>query len=322
MLDIFSSIPIRARDITGNLIHAQIQIHENDLFSGIFHINGNGQSAFLFAQGKLISIYKLSDKRWLKVPGAEWEELISGSSGELRVASLAIEGVRVFRLFFESDFSEAKTVPSLPASELSSYVNHWQRGDKAGIVLIHQNDASALMLFPARETTSTESVLVSDLQPQTGFLVVNQIKAWGNRLCQVTACTYDERSEAWNEYFLRTSFSQFVQNVLRRYGEIAGQFLVSDLNEQANDEMKNWGMALLLNGNSLSNRQFFETLDRAGQAYVTMLNTMNEQMKVVVGAKVVMNIRQEAIMQLVPDKRVFVQEYVISRLSQDMQERV
>ena len=322
MLDIFSSIPIRAQDITGNLIHAQIQMHEKDLFTGLFHINGKGQFAFLFAQGKLISVYKLSDGTWLNLPKAEWDEMISKSSGDLRVASLAIEGMRVFRLFFESDFSEAKTVPSLPASALNSYVNHWRRGDKAGLVLIRQNDASALMLFPARETVSTEAVFVSDLQTGTGSVVANQIRAWGDRPCQVAACTYDARSEAWREYSLRISFGQFVQSILRRYGELAGQFLIAYLNEQVNDETKSWGMALSLYGSNLSNRQFFETLDRAGQAYVTMFNAMGEQMQVVVGEKMVTNIRKEAIMQLELDNRVLVQEYVISRLDQGMQERV
>ena len=322
MLNIFSSIPIRAQDVTGNLIHAQIQMHEKDLFTGLFHINGKEQFAFLFAEGQLILAYKHSNSTWLNIPKLEWDEMISESSGDLRVTSLAVEGVRLFRLFFESDFSDAKTIPSLPASQLNSYVDRWERGDKAGIVIIRQDGASALMLFPARERASTEAVFVSDLQTQTGSGVANQIKAWGDRSCQVEACTYNARSEAWREYSLRISFGQFVQSILHRYGELAGQFLVADLNEQVNDETKSWGIALSLYGSSLSNRQLFETLDRAGKAYVTMFNAMGEQMKVVVGEKVVGNIHKDAIMQLDLDNRVLVQEYVISRLDQGMQERV
>lgn len=319
MLDIFSSLPIRAKDANGNLVHAQIQMHGKDLFTGILYIRGTAQLVFLFAQGKLISIYRLSENHWLDLPKMEWDETIAASSGELRITPLSVENVRVIRLFLESDFSAAKTIPSVPAGELTFHANQWRGGHRAAIVTVRREDAGALLLFPEAESTFTEAVLVSDVQTLTGPAVANQIKSWGDQPCQVTTCVADDRSEAWKEYFLRVSSGKFVQNVLQRYGELAGQFLITDLNELVNDEAKSWGLALSLYGINLSNRQFFETLDRAGRAYVTIFNIISGHMQKVIGEKVVTDIRKEAIMRLELDDRILVQEYVVSRLDQGMQ---
>ena len=321
MLSIFSAIPIRIKDVSGNLIHAQIQVHGKDLFSGIFHIAGEtGELVFLFSQGKLVSIYKLVENRWAGLPKMEWDETIASCTGELRVTNFSVESLRLLRLFLEADFSESKTVPSIPANELAFRAS--QRGDsgRAALMTIRRDSAGAILLYPASQTSFTEAVLVSDMQAQTGPAVANQIKSWGNQLCQVDTCVSEDRSEAWKEYFLRISFGQFVQYVLQRYAELAGQFLVKDLNDQVNDEAKSWGIDLSLYGNNLSNRQFFETANRAGRAYVTIFNVINEHMYGVIGEKVVMSIRKDAVMSLDLDSRILVQEYVLSRLDQGIQE--
>jgi hypothetical protein len=316
MIDIFSSIPVRAQDITASLMNTHIQIHEKDLFTGVFHVNGKPQLVLLFAQGRIISMYKLTDGIWQRIPKADWDDVIAESSGDLRVASIATEGLRLLRLFLESDFSQSKTILSLPASELTSCVNNWQRGDRAGLVSVYQNGSGALMLFPPGEVNPAEAVMMDELQTQTGSAVVNQIRAWGSRNCQILLCTYHPNSEAWMEYSLRVSFAQFIQIILKRYGEMAGQFLVTNLNEQVNDEARSWDMALSLYGSKLSNNQFFENMERAGRAYVTIFSAMSAQMNEVVGEKLVVSIRKDAIMQLDLDNRTLVQEYVISRLDQ------
>ncbi len=314
MLDIFSPIPVRAQDVTANLINTQIKIHQKDMFSGVFHISGEAQSAFLFISGKLISVYKLVNRNWRRFPKVEWDDVIADASGNLRVATMSGEGLRILRLFLESDFSESKTIPSLPASELAAYVKNAPAGNYTRLISLRQNGASALLLFPPGETTPAEALLVDEDQTQTGVMVSNQVRAWGDQACQVLLCGHDPNSEAWREYALRVSFAQFTQLVLKRYGEIAGKFLVTDLNEQINDEAKNWNIALSLYGDKLSNRQFFEDTQRAGEAYVTIYTAIREQMKSVVGDKVVVDIRKEAIIELNLDTRILVQEYVISRL--------
>lgn len=321
MLSVFSAIPVRIKYVSGNLIHAQIQMHGKDLFSGIFHITSEtGELVFLISQGKLVSIYKLVEKRWISLPKMEWDETITACTGELRITNFSIESLRLLRLFLEADFSESKTVPSIPAKDLTFRANQRRDGGRAIVETIRRDNAGALLLYPASESAFTEAVLVSDIQVQVGPAVANQIKSWGAQLCQVDTCVSDDRSEAWREYFLRISFSQFVQYVLQRYAELAGQFLIKDLNDQVNDEAKSWGMDLSLYGHNLSNRQFFETSDRAGRAYVTIFNVINEHMYGVIGEKVVMSIRKDAIMHLDLDARILVQEFVLSRLDQGIQE--
>lgn len=316
MIDIFSPIPVRAQEITANLIRAQIQIHENDLFTGIFHVHGKSQLVFLFTHGRLISIYQLGERNWWQPPKLQWDDVIDEGSGELRVASVSDDGLRVLRLFLESDFSESKTVPSLPASEIPSYVGHSKGKNDIGLVSVRQNGSSALLLFPAEAESPAEAVLVDDLETQTGSAAVNQIRAWGSRACQVLFCASEPRSEAWREYFLRVSFSQFIQLILSRYSQLAGNFLVTDLDEHVNEQAKNLDIALSLYGTKLSNRQFFENAEHAGKVYASIFGAMNGQMNGIVGERVALSIRKEAVLQLELDDRVLVQEYVISRLKE------
>jgi hypothetical protein len=316
-MDIFSPIPVRARGITASLVNTEIRVYEKDMFTGIFHANGGSQLVFLFAQGRLLSVYRLEGGRgWRLVPKSEWDDAIAGAAGELRVTGLTGDGLRLLRLFLESDFSDSQTEPALPASELTAYVKH-ARGHRAGLVSLSHSGTTALALFPAGTENPAEAVLLDDQQVQTGSVALNQIRAWGSRSCRAQLSACEPRSAAWREYFLRVSFAQFVQFVLSRYGELAGNFLVTDLGEQVNDEMQGLGVALALYGNKLSNRQFFENAERASVTYTAIFEMMLGQMRAVVGEKVVLSLRREAVMQLELDDRAFVQEYVVSRLKQE-----
>jgi hypothetical protein len=244
----------------------------------------------------------------------EWDDVIAASGGDWRVAAIPAEGLRVLRLFLESKLGDAKVISSTPANGLPAQIESWERSGLAGLMLAVRENTSLLMLYPSGETNPADGLLLSEARAQAGSVVANQVKAWGERPCQVMLCTYEEKSEAWKEYDLRISFSSFVQTVLHRYEELAGRFLVTDLGEQVNEEIRDWGMALSLYGSKLSNRQFFETAERAGKAYVDVFKMVDKQMEVVIGEKMATGIFEDALMQLGADSRVLVKEYVLSQL--------
>lgn len=313
-MNIFSILPVRTQDITVHFVRTQMQIYQKDLFTGIFHINGKSQLVFLFVRGKFISIYWFDGVGWVNISKSGWENEIEEGAGELRIAGMAADGARVLRLFLESDFTDVIVALDFPSNELISYLTASQRGENARLVSMFQNGVSAIMLFPNAETVPTEAALMTDSQVQTGLTVLNQVRAWGNRPCTMMLCADKPNSIAWQEYSLWMFFSRFVHIVIGRYGELAGQFLVNDLSEHINSVIRDGGLALSLYGNKLSSRHFFEDINHASQAYVTIFSAMNKEMMAVVGDKMAVNIRKEAIMQLDLDSRILVQEYVISRL--------
>ncbi|MEW6403199.1 MAG: hypothetical protein AB1649_15495 [Chloroflexota bacterium] len=314
MVDLFSSIPVRAEGVTGSFVQTQMQMRARDLFTGLFHIRGERQLVLLLLHGRLISLYELVGGRWELLPQILWDETIASSGGDLRELGLPDEGLRVYRLLLEADYGEARTMPSIRAYELTPYVSNWHRGGRAGLVFLHQPDVSAVMLLPARSPEPTEGVLVSRSQLRTGPAVVTQVRDWGDRLCQVTLCAQSERSEGWKEYNLRISFGGFMQRSLERYEELAGRFLVADLGEQVNMESHSRGWAISLFGHNLSVRQYFETAVGAGRAYATLLNVINQQMNSVVGNRMAESIFSSAVLQQTEDERNLVQSYVISAM--------
>ena len=316
MIDLFSSIPVRLEGVTGSYIHAQVQMRARDLFTGLYHIGGTGQLALFFLKGKLVGVYRLTDGRWNCLPHPVWDETITGwASGDLRELGLPEDGLRVCRLMLEADFGDSRTLPALRADELVPYLSKWHRAGKAGLALIRQSDFSAVMLLPADSLEPTEGVLVSRFQLRTGPAVVTQVREWGDRPCLVTLCTHRDDSDAWKEYNLRVSFGALVQRALKRYEELAGRFLISDLGEQVNQETRSRGWAISLFGNSLSVRQYFQTADSAGRAYAALLAIMNGQMDSVVGGKMVESILSAATVPLQDEARTLLQDYVLSRVS-------
>lgn len=315
MMDLFSSIPVLIDGVSGGYILNQVQMRGRDLFTGLFHVSGSQEFTVFFSEGRLVSLYRLNGGCWEHIPAAAWDETLSHAAGDLRELRLPDEGLRVWRLLLETDFGGARTVPSLRASELNSYLSKWQRGGKAGLALVRQAELGAVVLLPSDSPEPTEGVLVSRSQLKTGLAVVTQMQTWGDQICQVKLCTQNERSEGWREYNLRVSFGLLIQKVLKRYEELAGRFLVSDLDEQVNAESHSRGWAISLFGNNMSIRQYFETTKAAGRVYAALLNIMNRHIDSVVGRKMAETIFSNTMLQLNEEARSLLQMHVLGNTS-------
>lgn len=315
MLDLFSLIPLRMQDISGGYIQSQIQIHEKDLFTGIFHLSHEKtEYVFFFLQGKLVSIYRFGEGFWEALSIKVWNDIISTSRGDLRVLPLPADGLRLYRLLLESDFSETLTSKELPADELMAYFSVLPRDGRNTLSVVRQGESLAVLLLASENATVTEGAMFStSLGAQVGPGVLNQVSAWGDRICQLYLCRYNPSSEGWKEFALRTTYSNFVKRVLTRYEELAGRFLVSDIDEQVNEECNMHMWEISMHGRALSDRHFFDTTQSAARAYSALLEIMEKQMEMVIGPKMTGQVLQEALVQLPADMRQLLREQVVSR---------
>jgi hypothetical protein len=315
MLDLFSLIPLRMQDISGGYVQSQIQIHEKDLFTGIFHLSYKKTEHILFfLQGKLVSIYQLGEGSWEVLPNKVWNDIISASRGDLRVLPLPVDGLRLYRILLESDFGEPLASKELPASELVAYFSVLPRDVGNTLSVVRQGESAAVLLLASENASVADGAIFSTtLGAQVGPGILHQVLAWGNRMCQLYLCRYKPSSEGWKEFTLRNSYSDFVRRVLTRYEELAGRFLVSDIDEQVNEECNTHMWAISMHGRALSNRHFFDTTQNAARVYSALLEIMEEQMEMVIGSKMVAQILQEALVQLPLDARHLLREQVIAR---------
>lgn len=312
MLDLFSIVPLRMQGISGGYVQSQIQIHQKDLFTGMFHLSyEKTEHVLFFLQGKLVSIYQLGEGFWEALSHKDWNDIISAARGDLRVLPLLVDGLRLYRLLLESDFSETFASNELPANELAKYFSILPRDGRDTLAIIRQGESIAVLLLASENASITEGVMLSALGAQIGPGVLNQVSAWGNRICQLYLCRYNPWSEAWREFALRNAYSTFVKKILTRYEELAGRFLVSDIDELVNEECSTHMWAISLHGHTLSNRHFFDTTQIAARAYSTLLEIMERQMEMVIGSKMAGQVLQNALLQLPVDARQLLREQVI-----------
>jgi hypothetical protein len=299
MLDIFSFVPLRMKDVSGGYLSAQVQINEKDLFTGLFHLDsGEEQDVLFFWQGRMLAFYRLERNSWMPVPFSEWNQAIAASRGDLRVLPLPVAGLRLYRLLLESDFSNLPAPVQVKASELHHLLSVSGSGDLPSLAFIRREDAAAALLLSADNNVATDGVLVSASGALAGLGVLNQIRSWGERVCQVWRGRPALSSDGWMELQVGSSFSLLVGDLLARYEELAGRFLTSYLTQQINSECDARRWAISFYSRSISNQHYFDTSENAGRAYAILLDAMYKEMSAIVGAKMSMRILQEAIDRL------------------------
>lgn len=314
MIDLFSVIPLRMQGVSGSYLQTQIQIQQKDLFTGMFHLSDDSASnVLLFLHGKLVGIYRQINGSWETLSPALLDNVIAAARGDLRLLSLPEDGLRLYRLLLESDFTEAFSPKEISANALPPYFSILPRDGRSTLALVSRDDAIALILLSTDASLTPEGILITASNVHIGSGVMPQIIAWGDRICRVGVCRYNPWSEAWKEFSLRITFSSLVNKILARYEELAGRFLVSDLDEQVNLECNAQGWAISFYGSSISNRHFFDTAENAAHAYSSLLQMIESQIDIVVGAKMANQILQDALMQLPVDARQMLREQVIAQ---------
>jgi hypothetical protein len=312
MFDLFSSLPVRNKDLPGGSVQTLVHVHEREMFTGVLHLkNPAEQAALFFVQGKLSLFYTLSDGHWASVPATDWRSRLAHLEGDLRILALPVEGLRTIRLFVDAAEGEVNIFASLPATIVPDKIGEWQQAGTPSLIHIRRNDSAVFLALPGNMITSTDALLVSPERFQTGLGVLTQLRTWGERPCDVTRCSTDLSSAAGQEYGLRVSFLKLAQNALERYQELAGRFLVGALDEEVNHMNRERGWSMYFAGTGVTHREFFGDAYQAGEAYWAVLSKIESEMELVVGSRVANQIIGQALLELSPASRGWMYEYVL-----------
>ncbi len=316
MFDLFSSIPVRNKDLPAGSVQTLIHVHEREMFTGVLHLQNleGGQAALFFVQGILSLFYALSDGYWAAIPATDWRLKLAHMDGDLRILTLPVDGLRTFRLFLDVAEGEVNTFTALPATVVPDKIGEWQRANTPSLIHIRRNEMVVFLALPGNMLSSTDALLLSPDRSQTGLGVLTQLRSWGERPCDLRHCSTDLGSPAGQEYGLRVAFLRLVQKALERYQELAGRFLVSALDEEINQLNRARGWSLIFSGTGLTHREFFSDAYRAGEAYRAILAKMEGEMELVVGSRVANQIIQQALLELSPISRGWLYEYVLAKL--------
>ncbi|HEX2696589.1 MAG TPA: hypothetical protein VHM28_02700 [Anaerolineales bacterium] len=312
MFDLFSSLPVRNKEVTNSYLQTLLKIEERELFTGVLHVqNGEkGQVVLLFQQGAQSMVYSLRDGGWRSVSKPDWKHELAQAEGDMRVLALPVEGLRTFRVFLELEKNEAHTSVSMNADQIPAKIADWEQTHTPSLLHVQQHDIQAFFIVSGEPGSSLESLLVGAERFQSGAAVLAQIKSWGPRACLVTRLPTDLESPAGNEYILRMGFSSLVQKALERYQELAGRFLVAHLNDEINalNEQNHWSM--YFSGTNIVHREFFADTEQAGRIYRILLEKMRSEMNLVVGSDIAAKIFTDALATLSPRPREWLEKYV------------
>lgn len=314
MFDLFSSVPVRNKEVTNSYLQTLLKIQEREFFTGALHVQNGGmnQAVLFFREGSPFVFYSLADGQWKSVVQQDWNRELSRAEGGVRTLALPIEGLRIFRLFLELERNDEHTFVSINADRIPAKIAEWEKSNTPSLVHVRQSEAQAFFVISGGPAFPLESLLIGLERFQSGSAVLAQLKSWGERTCYVTRLPTNLESTSGNEYILRVAFCSFVQKALERYQELAGRFLVTHLNDAINLLNGQNRQSMYFLGTSVNHREFFIDSEQAGKVYKALLQKMYDEMNLVVGSEIAGKIFEDALASLLPHLRQQLETYVVS----------
>jgi hypothetical protein len=316
--EVFSSLPVQNREASASYLQTLSQMQEHSLYTGLIHVSNSAakQIVIFYVQGREMLFYSFIGTRWKLMSRAERsDQLVANAGGDIRFLALPAEGMRILRLFLEVD--TGGSINFLPASavQIPAKLSEWQSEKTPGLAHIRRpQGTNVFFLLSAAASVSTETLLIAANYVQMGTAAINQIKTWNESDARFVQLPLDLTCEGGREYFLRISFIDLLQKILMRYQELAGRFLLMNLNEEINRIDSERGWSIYVSGANMVHREFFAGVEDAAQVYRTLLDKIGSEMSLVVGTKVASEIIKTALLQLPANEQHAVTDNILPNM--------
>src|SRR5258707_11769970 len=111
MFNLFSSLPLKNKNITAGYLQTLLQVQARDLFTGLIHISDGAakRGVLFYVQGVGILFYVFEGGHWKSVSRAQISTELEKLAGDVFFLALPSEGMRILRLFMDVDTGELNT---------------------------------------------------------------------------------------------------------------------------------------------------------------------------------------------------------------------
>lgn len=306
-------IPETHQDISPGYAEMLIQARREELFTGLMRLSypSGANLMFTFLDGVQQKLYRCIEQTVDVVPRQMWfGELdhLSISAGFLR---LPVDGMRLARVVCEAPVVRVEEL-TLPPEGLIDAARKWSVEQDPSIVHVQSDVVNKYYLIAGHSTPVVEELaFVTDgARFSIADSTFSQTLPMANYL--VTRYISDSEHEVWREYELRLAFGPLIRMLLNRFGELAGHALTERLCERLSIWVRESGWNIIVTGNGIVNRQYFDTLESALGFYVDFIRHFQSEASPALGPRMMDGIVRDVLIKLDPYRRELLTRHIYS----------
>jgi hypothetical protein len=260
--------------------------HLQSQLTGVFEISHPPkiQLFFLIVQGRVTNAYLVTPDLRQKIQPDEWTGYLGDVRAHARILTLPLEAIRVSKLLLEC--SQRQGSFQLPTRELVRRIDGWSTSPEVIAIQINWPGAEGVLVFPGKDAPVQPAIFMTHGQIVTESDAVIAITHWKETTCTVSILADDGSADVWKEYKLRLVFTRAAELLLTRYKELAGQSLVSALNQDIDDETLERGWRISCLGNGMIDHHIFSSPQEAAEAYRVLSGMIQAHLDTVLGSKI------------------------------------
>jgi hypothetical protein len=210
---------------------------------------------------------------------------------------LPLEALRVIRVVHEAPVNREEQL-TLSSRELLECTNKWLLEAEPSIVHVQDAQLDCMCLLANCTNSAVESISFTDNKVQYSISNVFAVPNAPPGGLQVRRYVGSQSHAVWREYELRLSIHPLVRMLMKRFGELAGRALAERLGEQLSAWARGGGWNILLSTDGVMNRQYFDSLDAAVEAYTDILRRFQEEAGTAIGLRMTESILRDVLSRL------------------------
>ena len=314
MPDFSHVIPESHQNVSPGLLEMLIQTRREELFTGVMRLcPASGENLiFSFLEGMQQKLYRCREEAVDIVPRQTWPAELGRDCSAVGFLSLPIEALRFMRVVHEAPVRQVEEL-TLTLEQLIDAAGKWAAAREPGIVHIQGDKVNRYHLVAGDSTPVIEELSILGGEVRFSLNDASFPKMLPKTDYRVLRYVSVRDHDVWREYELRLAFSPFMRMLLNRFSELAGRVLTERLCEQVSLWAREEGWKVILSGNGLVNRQYFENLESAKRLYADVLRHFQEEASLAIGTRMTEGISQEILLKLDSYRRELLAKNIYSR---------
>jgi hypothetical protein len=241
----------------------------------------------LFAhRGKVQQVYIRNHR----TPDRNWEiRLSEHGRGDLQIESWPPRGLMFKKIVLENS-AKVKTQPS-KTSQLKTMFDVAEQNNVNPILFhIRWGSAEGFVLVAGRDIPLRRVIMITRAGFMKGQPAFDQMTAWGEAECNVTAYRGDIKSQAWFEVYLNILLEHYCSRILDQYGRLTGKMMINAILWQIHSlaAKEDWNFEPQVN--EIRDTTIFPTAREAGDAYKKIISEVAARTQHVIGSSLTQNI--------------------------------
>lgn len=311
MRDLFLNLPDEYTNVSPGFVETLIQSRRAELFTGLMRMRyATGELlVFTFLDGIQQKLYRCLEKGTEAVLRVSWQAVMDHPDASVSFMPLTIESMRLMQVAYDAPIAGVET-QNLTTPQLSERVRDWSNNNAPSILHIHTTSFDRVYLLLGASNPAIESV--SFAKGNSNFSI-NDISFPGflpSEDMSVTRYTSDREHISWQEYDLRLAFNPFMRLLLNRFGELAGRILTERLCERISNGLREEGWNIKVTLNGISNRQYFESMQKTVEVYVGILRSFHDEASPAIGQRMAEGLSHDVLRKLEPYRRETIMRHI------------